>query len=118
MPEKVVILTPFLNEEESLNRLLTELTVALKEFKETAFTMLVVDDGSTGNFRITAPVLFPIQVLHLQRNIGHQKAIAVGLAHIKAAVSCDKVLVMDADGEDRPEDRLVCAAAGIRQVGP
>ncbi len=47
-----------------------------------------------------------MQVLHLQRNIGHQKAIAVGLAYIKENMECDKVLVMDADGEDRPEDAL------------
>ena len=35
---------------------------------------------------------------------GHQKAIAIGLAYIKENLSCDKVLVMDSDGEDQPED--------------
>ena len=55
--------------------------------------------------------LFTLQILHLQRNIGHQKAIAVGLAYIKENLACDKVLVMDSDGEDKPED----AAALLRQ---
>jgi len=44
--------------------------------------------------------------LHLHRNIGHQKALAVGLAYIKEHFDYEKVLIMDTDGEDRPEDAL------------
>jgi polyisoprenyl-phosphate glycosyltransferase len=49
------------------------------------------------------------EVLHLSRNLGHQRAIAVGLSHVEVSTRCDCVIVMDADGEDRPEDmaRLV-----------
>lgn len=47
-----------------------------------------------------------LEVLHLMRNLGHQRAIAVGLAHVDAALPCDCVVVMDADGEDRPEDMV------------
>jgi hypothetical protein len=43
-------------------------------------------------------------VLHLARNLGHQRAIAVGLSHVEVSIRCDCVIVMDADGEDRPED--------------
>ncbi|MBI5858468.1 MAG: glycosyltransferase family 2 protein [Sphingobacteriales bacterium] len=104
MAEKIIILLPFLNDEESLNRLLTEMGDTLKEFQEAAFSVLIVDDGSSDDFKIAAPTFFSVQVLHLQRNIGHQKAIAVGLAYIKENIPCGKVLVMDADGEDRPPD--------------
>ncbi len=45
-----------------------------------------------------------IQVLRLRRNLGHQRAIAVALAYVQQKLPGDAVVVMDADGEDRPED--------------
>jgi glycosyltransferase involved in cell wall biosynthesis len=45
-----------------------------------------------------------MRVLGLRRNLGHQRAIAVGLAYIREQTPCDCVVVMDADGEDRPSD--------------
>jgi glycosyltransferase involved in cell wall biosynthesis len=48
--------------------------------------------------------IFAVDIIHLQRNLGHQRAIAVGLTHINDKYPCDAVIVMDADGEDKPED--------------
>jgi hypothetical protein len=45
-----------------------------------------------------------LEVIYLTRNLGHQRAIAVGLSHVEVSIRCDCVMVMDADGEDRPED--------------
>lgn len=45
-----------------------------------------------------------LEVIYLTRNLGHQRAIAVGLSHVEVSIRCDCVVVMDADGEDRPED--------------
>jgi hypothetical protein len=45
-----------------------------------------------------------IEIIHLTRNLGHQRAIAVGLSHVEVSVRCACVVVMDADGEDQPED--------------
>jgi len=104
MAEQIIILTPVFNDGESLNILLNELAVSLSPFNQSTFSILVVDDGSSDSLSIKAPAPFSLQVLHLQRNIGHQKAIAIGLAYIKENLACDKVLVMDSDGEDRPED--------------
>lgn len=117
MAEKVVILLPFLNEEESLNRLLEELAVVLKDFSETTFDILVVDDGSTENFKLETPFPFSLQILRLHRNIGHQKAIAIGLAYTRENITCDKVLVMDADGEDKPEDVITLLNASESNAG-
>ena len=117
MAEKIIILTPFLNEEESLNQLLSGLNSLFSQFPDSSFSLLVVDDGSTGKFTIKAASQFSVQVLHLQRNIGHQKAIAVGLAYIKENMECDKVLVMDADGEDRPEDAIALLQESQKSPG-
>ena len=51
-----------------------------------------------------------VEVLHLRRNLGHQRAIAIGLAFVEAErPRCRAVVLMDCDGEDAPEDvpRLV-----------
>jgi len=74
--------------------------------------LLIVDDGSTevsslvlnGSEKFSAVV--EITVVHLMCNVGHQRAIAVGLAQINSNYSCEYALVMDSDGEDRPEDAV------------
>lgn len=52
-----------------------------------------------------------VEALRLRRNLGHQRAIAIGLSFIHAERPCDAVVIMDADGEDKPEDvpRLIQA---------
>jgi glycosyltransferase involved in cell wall biosynthesis len=117
MTEQIIILIPVLNDEESLNKLLAEMAVSLKEFPDSKFTVLAADDGSSDNMKIQAPSQFSLKILHLLRNIGHQKAIAVGLAYIKENVTCDKVLVMDADGEDRPEDAVALLKESLNNPG-
>jgi glycosyltransferase involved in cell wall biosynthesis len=75
-----------------------------------AFTIeiVLVDDGSiqrydNDDFQSHFSVVRAIRILPLRRNLGHQRAIAIGLAHIQKTIRCDAVLVMDADGEDTPE---------------
>src|SRR5262249_49894452 len=40
------------------------------------------------------------------RNLGHQRAIAIGLTYLYVTHQHDAVIVMDGDGEDRPADVL------------
>jgi len=87
-------------------------------------SVLLVDDGSIEPWspvtHLSVPHLGSVSVLHLRRNIGHQRAICVGLSYLADQASDDSVLVMDGDGEDDPRDvaRLVDAsrAAGARSV--
>ena len=117
MAEQITILIPVFNDEESLNRLLAELAKSSTEFPEAKFSVLIVDDGSVSNLKIKVPSQFFLKILHLLRNIGHQKAIAVGMAYIKENLTCDKVLVMDADGEDRPEDAVALLKESVNNPG-
>jgi polyisoprenyl-phosphate glycosyltransferase len=49
--------------------------------------------------------LHSLEVVRLLRNLGHQRAIAVGLTHLyKTRAALGAVVVMDGDGEDKPED--------------
>jgi hypothetical protein len=43
------------------------------------------------------------EVINLARNMGHQRAIAVGIAYVAAHLNADAVVIMDSDGEDRPD---------------
>ena len=45
-----------------------------------------------------------VEIVRLRRNLGHQRAICIGLAHIQKNVPCDAAVIMDADGQDKPED--------------
>jgi polyisoprenyl-phosphate glycosyltransferase len=116
MPEQIVILIPVFNDNESLNKLLINLENSLQEFTDYNFSLVIVNDGSAESITMKPGGRFSGKVVHLQRNIGHQKAIAVGLAYIKESLSCDKVLIMDSDGEDRPEDAINLLKASASQT--
>jgi polyisoprenyl-phosphate glycosyltransferase len=45
-----------------------------------------------------------LKIIRLASNLGHQRAIAVGLVSTFKNSKYDAVVVMDSDGEDRPSD--------------
>jgi polyisoprenyl-phosphate glycosyltransferase len=103
---KTVVLIPVFDDWEAVTYLLRQLD-ALADTAGLSFVVLLVDDGSNESAETGVPVytgISEVTALHLRRNLGHQRAIAVGLCHVEANVPCDVVVVMDGDGEDRPED--------------
>lgn len=120
--KSVVVLIPVFNDWEAFARLLAELDGPLATACDEA-RVLAIDDGSTAPPGAVAPAaaqwraIASIDILPLRRNLGHQRAIALGLAHVEETMMpCDAVVVMDADGQDRPADvpRLIDRA---RQSG-
>src|SRR5688500_8516833 len=102
----LVILMPVYNDWDVLRLLLESLDRALVTAHETA-AIVVVNDASPIPPNLTGLQLQAIrqlEVLHLRRNLGHQRAICIGLAHVEANTTFDNILIMDADGEDRPSD--------------
>jgi len=102
MSKIVTVVTPFLNEEESLPELYRRLAAVFQAQPETA-EFLFIDDGSTDR---SVAVLKDLQqkdsrvrLLRLSRNFGHQIAITAGLDH----ASGDAVVIIDADLQDPPE---------------
>jgi glycosyltransferase involved in cell wall biosynthesis len=105
-----LIIMPVFNDWSSLDPLLRQLDEELAR-QNLEVEILLIDDGST----IRAPSnlgsagskrIAKIDILRLRRNLGHQRAIAIALAHIEEKVPCQAVVVMDADGEDKPEDAI------------
>jgi polyisoprenyl-phosphate glycosyltransferase len=117
MQEKLVILIPVFNDWDSLRVLITQLETEKSGVYPPNTTLLVVDDGSTQNAPLKKTGAFTIEVLHLNRNIGHQKAIAIGMAYAQAQLQPDTLVIMDSDGEDRPEDVPVLLKAAAENPG-
>jgi glycosyltransferase involved in cell wall biosynthesis len=104
----VVILIPVFNDWESLFCLIPMIDAALADGEQIA-RILVVDDGSTQEPDVNAKwgrfqAIERIDVLALRRNLGHQRAIAIGLAYVESQLLPEAVVLMDGDGEDDPRD--------------
>lgn len=105
MSPATVIITPLFKDWESFQFLLADLD---REFGD-AWSMtrvIVVDDFSLEPIpAFLHEQATHVEVLELVRNLGHQKAIAVGLAHaVHAYPDARHFLIMDSDGEDKPDD--------------
>src|SRR6266850_3144906 len=107
---KIVILMPVYNDWESAALVLAHLDSIVSRLHRDV-SVLIVDDGSKAGpatpFGSTSfNSLSKIEILQLRSNLGHQRAIAIGLSFLYVETDCSIVVVMDADGEDRPEDVL------------
>lgn len=121
----VTILIPVYDDWPSLQMLLGEVHRAMAQ-QVWRYRILIVDDASPTEMSQTGRTdPYPrncdgIELLRLRKNLGHQRAIAVGLVSIHLGTRADITVVMDGDGEDAPDDicRLVevCIGSGLRQA--
>ena len=106
---EITIITPVYNDWDAFSLLVAEID---KVAGKNAFKakIIAVNDGSvfvpelenelSGFSHITE-----IELMHLSRNLGHQRSIAVGLSALhKKGEALAPIIVMDCDGEDRPID--------------
>lgn len=108
------IVVPIRDDWASFEELVVRVDTVLRD-RGIRADVLVVDDASTVDAPLRAfadkrfDALERIEVLRLRTNLGHQRAIAVGLAFLEQERAHDVVVVMDGDGEDDPVDipRLV-----------
>lgn len=102
----ITILVPVFNDWKVADLLIDGLD---KVFGEAGLLgeVVFVDDGSLEGTSKNVPSTSPrnlarIRVLELRKNMGHQRALCVGLVHLHERKIEGPVLVMDADGEDAP----------------
>lgn len=98
----LIVVTPVYEDVEASSRLFKELGA---QFNRTVL-VVAVDDGSVKQpLEISSLEKAEIDgvILKLRRNVGHQRAIALGLGYISEHVQPhQRVVVMDSDGEDLP----------------
>jgi polyisoprenyl-phosphate glycosyltransferase len=118
--DRIVILIPVYDDWEPAQLLLQDLDRSLADFP-TSVEVLLIDDGSKESLPPSFAnqkfqTLHSVDILRLRRNLGHQRAIAVGLVYVYEHVPCRAVVLMDGDGEDRPAD-IPALAARFEQEG-
>ena len=104
----LLVLMPVFNDWASAEQLVTQLGTVLERASLRAH-LLLVDDGSLepppDDLGTRATRGFAdLSIVRLRRNLGHQRAIAIGLGVAYEDYPPLPVVIMDADGEDRPED--------------
>lgn len=98
----LAVVTPIFEDADAASHLLRDL---VDEFGD-GMIVVAVDDGSVR--QPIGPSLLEDAgatgvVLSLRRNVGHQRAIAIGLSYVANELPhVQRVVVMDSDGEDRP----------------
>ncbi|QIP09039.1 glycosyltransferase [Bradyrhizobium symbiodeficiens] len=117
MTKRLQIVTPVFNDWQSFLILLGDIDSAARDL-DWQVSVLAIDDGSTEEQpEHTSKYhehIHEVRIVRLATNVGHQRAIAIGLSIAVEEIGADAVLIMDSDGEDRPQDipRLIEAAAG------
>jgi len=103
---KIKILIPNYNDWQSVFKLLENIDSQIIDL-EVEVSILIINDASTElkpeiNFHINN--LKSVQVINMKKNRGHARCNAAGLKYINEKEDFDYSIIMDGDGEDRPEE--------------
>tara|TARA_B100000214_G_scaffold365181_1_gene332651 strand:+ start:92 stop:967 length:876 start_codon:yes stop_codon:yes gene_type:complete len=104
--KKFKILIPVFNDWESLAKLLDEINKVVADIKNVEFDCMVVNDASTINppeIKVP-PKIKKIEIFNMKQNRGHARCNAFAVRHLSKKDDFDYLIVMDGDGEDRPEE--------------
>jgi glycosyltransferase involved in cell wall biosynthesis len=104
--KKFTILIPVYNDWESLIKLLNNIDENIKDLKKIQFDCIIVNDCSTivkPKIRIP-PQIKSIKIIHMNKNKGHARCFATGIKYLSESSNSDYLILMDGDGEDRPEE--------------
>jgi len=104
--KKFKILIPLYNDWRSVSKLLNEIDSQTNNW-DAEVSIIIVNDASTekkSGLESIFKKIKSVKILNMKKNQVHQRCIAVGLKYICENEDFDRVIVMDADGEDRPEE--------------
>ena len=105
--KKIVILIPVYNDWISLFKLLKNIDLQISKWNAHVSIIIVNDASSENNSEdklIFENIKF-VRVINMKKNRGHARCNAAGLKFlIEKKEDFDHVILMDGDGEDRPEE--------------
>ena len=104
--KKFIILIPVYNDWKSLSKLLENIDIQVEKW-DSEISVLIMNDASTeerSDLDSNYKKIKSVKILNMKENRVHQRCIAAGLKYICKNEDFDRVIIMDADGEDRPEE--------------
>jgi hypothetical protein len=103
---KFIILIPIYNDWQSVFKLLENIDLQIADW-EAEVSVLIVNDASTEKkpkTELTLKNIKSVRVMNMKQNRGHARCIATGLKYLTENEKFHRVILMDGDGEDRPEE--------------
>ena len=104
--KKFIILIPLYNDWKSVSKLLNEIDLQTISW-DAEVSVIIVNDASIeerSGLETNYKKIKSVKILNMKENRVHQRCIAAGLKYICKNEDFDRVIIMDADGEDRPEE--------------
>ena len=104
--KKIKILIPVYNDWETLIKLLDEINKVIEDIENVEFDCMIVNDASTTkppDIKVPKNIK-KIEIFNMKQNRGHARCNAFGLRYLSKKDDFDHLIIMDGDGEDRPEE--------------
>ena len=104
--KKFKILIPVYNDWESLGKLLLEINKNISSIKNIQFDCVIINDASSiESPKINIPSnINSLEIINMKENRGHIRCNAYGIKYLVNKSDFDYLILMDGDGEDRPEE--------------
>ena len=115
--KKFTILIPVYNDWQSLEKLLNNINDNIKNIKNVKFNCIIINDCSNiKNPGIKIPKkIESIKIINMNENRGHARCNALGIRYLSENSDLDYVILMDGDGEDRPEEIKLLVDAALTE---
>tara|TARA_Y100000590_G_scaffold458147_1_gene612218 strand:+ start:1936 stop:2823 length:888 start_codon:yes stop_codon:yes gene_type:complete len=104
--KKFIILIPVYNDWKSVFKLLDNIDLQIKDW-DAEVSVLIVNDASTEERQkneFDFKNIKSLRVMNMKQNKGHARCNAAGLKYLTEKENFDYIILMDGDGEDRPEE--------------
>jgi len=104
--KKIIILIPIYNDWKSLLKLLKEIDLKINSW-DAEVSVIIINDASSeprayldSNYK----KIKSVKIINMKKNKGHARCNAAGLKYIVEKENVSYVILMDGDGEDRPDE--------------
>ena len=104
--KKIIILIPVYNDWQSAFKLLKDIDLHIVKWNADV-SILIVNDSSTEKkptIELSFKKIKSTRIINMKKNRGHARCYAAGLKFLTEKEDFDYVILMDGDGEDRPEE--------------
>ena len=115
--EDLTLMSPLYEDWQCLSKFFAALESV--NLQEVTWRLHLIDDASPtppSAQVVPSSAQRVVRVTRLGRNLGHPRSIAVGLSEVVSGTVKSPIIVMDVDGEDRPQD--VARLLAAHQVHP